>query len=213
MFLIVSGGYPPDADFLAHKARDARMIIAADRGARYCLEAGVTPHLLVGDMDSLSPHELHEISGTGIEVIRFSPEKDATDTHIALDEAIKRGANAIEIIAATGSRFDHALANVHLLYRAYLAGIPARIVDQCQEIVLLAGTESFEDREGATVSLLPLTAQVEEITLKGFSYELSGARMEIGNPYGVSNVITARKATVTIGKGILVAVLVTGEDS
>ncbi|MGC9324400.1 MAG: thiamine diphosphokinase [Desulfomonilia bacterium] len=213
MFLIVSGGNPPGIDLLHRKSREADVIIAADRGAHYCLEAGIYPHLLVGDMDSLSRHELKEIADRGIEIRSFPTAKDKTDTQIALEEAIRRHATSIEIVAATGGRFDHALANVHLLVRALQTGIPARIVDNRQEIFLLAGESVLEGKRGMTISLLPLTRTVKRVSLEGFAYELSDAEMHIGNPYGVSNIITSEKACVSIGEGIIVAVLMTEDVS
>jgi thiamine pyrophosphokinase len=207
MFLIVAGGDPPGRDLLAGLASQATMIIAADKGAQYCLEAGVTPHLVVGDLDSAPPAVLGKLADLGVEVKRFSTRKDFTDTHIALDEAIRRGAKLIEIVGAFGDRFDHALANVHLLRRALDVGVRARILSANQQIFLVDSQYTFKDTQGLTVSFLPLTEIVEGITLSGFAYDLTGASMEVGNPYGVSNVILKPHAQVTVDKGILVAVL------
>jgi thiamine pyrophosphokinase len=207
MFLIVAGGDPPGRDLLAGLASQATMIIGADKGAQYCLEAGVTPHLVVGDLDSAPPDLPGKLADLGVEVKRFSTRKDFTDTHIALDEAISRGAKLIEIVGAFGDRFDHMLANVHLLRRALDVGVRARILSANQQIFLVDSEYTFKDRQGLTVSFLPLTEIVEGITLSGFAYELTGASMEIGNPYGVSNVILKPHAQVMVDKGILVVVL------
>ncbi|HNU74801.1 MAG TPA: thiamine diphosphokinase, partial [Deltaproteobacteria bacterium] len=56
------------------------MIIAADRGAQYCLDAGVKPDLVVGDMDSISPDAFEEVKRSGIPLEKYSSEKDETDT-------------------------------------------------------------------------------------------------------------------------------------
>jgi thiamine pyrophosphokinase len=211
MFLIVAGGDPPGGNLLTKLAQQAGTIIAADKGAAYCLEAGVTPHLVVGDMDSAPAGLQERLQDLGVEVKRFSPHKDYTDTRIALDEAVSRGAKDVEIVGAMGGRFDHELANVHLLKRGLDAGLTIRIISEIQQIFLVDSEYTISDRKGWTASFLPVTETVEGITLKGFAYELEGASMEIGNPYGVSNVILGHEAGVVVKKGILLAVLTNDE--
>jgi thiamine pyrophosphokinase len=207
MFLIVAGGDPPGGNLLASLAGRAEKVIAADKGAAYCLESGVVPHLVVGDLDSLSPDILEKLHDLGVEIKQFSTAKDYTDTQLALDEAIAEGAREVEILGAMGGRFDHELANLHLLKKAQDAGINARITTDCQQIFLIRSHQVIKDRQGVTISLLPLTGRVEDITLTGFAFELQGAAMKIGDPYGISNIIRSSEARVSAGEGVLVAVL------
>jgi thiamine pyrophosphokinase len=207
MFLIVAGGEPPGSTLLRARAREAAMLIAADRGARYCLDAGVTPGLVVGDMDSLDHEMIERLAASGVEVKRFSADKDKTDTEIAFDEAVLRGAKRIEILGALGGRLDHALANIHLLYAALRRGIAARIVSETQQVFLVDSSAAFTESVGRTVSFLPLTERVEGITLEGFRYELANASMEMGKPCGVSNVVEGEEARLTLKSGILIALV------
>jgi thiamine pyrophosphokinase len=211
MFLIVAGGDPPGRNLLLSLAQQAKKVIAADKGAAYCLEAGITPHLVVGDMDSVPAHILKKLQDLGVEIKRFSAAKDSTDTQIALDEAISRGAEEVEIVGAMGGRFDHELANLHLLKRGLDVGIRTRITSGTQQIFLVDSEMTITGRQGSVASFLPMTETVKGITLAGFAYELEGAAMEIGNPYGVSNVILQQQARVYVEEGILVAVLTKGE--
>jgi len=207
MFLIVAGGNPPGRDLLTGLARQAVKVIAADEGASYCLESGITPDLVVGDLDSVSSSTLKNLQDLGITIKKYSTSKDYTDTQLALEEAISQGAQEVEIIGALGGRFDHEMANLHLLKKALDAGIKARITSKEQLIFLVESEYSFADRIGFTVSFLPLCERVEGITLAGFAYDLKDASMEIGDPYGMSNVIRTTPAVVSVKKGILVAVL------
>ncbi|HWR68363.1 MAG TPA: thiamine diphosphokinase [Desulfomonilia bacterium] len=210
MFLIVTAGEPPSKGLLSRKASQAECIIAADRGAEYCLDAGVIPHLVVGDMDSLDEGVLPRLDASGAVIKRFSTDKDQTDTEIALIEALQRGARVVEILGALGDRFDHALANVHLLRMALRHGIQARITSDTQQIFLVDAETRLERCRGCTVSFLPLTEKVQGITLRGFVYELDDACMEIGKPFGVSNRVKSAKAWVMVKEGVLLAVLATG---
>ena len=177
MFLIVTGGEPPSKSLIKDKASRAAWIIAADRGAGYCLDAGIVPHLVVGDRDSLEEGDLERIEASGIEYRWFSPDKDRTDTEIALREALHRGARHIEILGAVGDRFDHTLANVHLLNMAFRQGVPAIIITDSQQIFLVGSRATLEHSQGCTVSFLPLTETVRGIVLDGFAYELEDGVM------------------------------------
>ena len=207
MFLIVSGGDAPESVFLSARADSARIIIAADKGARYCLDAGVTPDIVVGDMDSVDAGVLEDLESRGVDIRRFSADKDYTDTQLALDAALKLGAKRIEFIAATGDRFDHGLANFQLLYHALRYGADAWIRTPAQRIFLVEGEHTIAGKKGSTVSVLPLTMKARGIYLHGFRYELDDASMEIGNPYGMSNIVTSEVATVKVGHGVLAVVI------
>jgi thiamine pyrophosphokinase len=207
MFLIVSGGDAPDPAFLRARAEKARMIIAADRGAQYCLDAGVKPDLVVGDMDSISPDAFEEVKRSGIPLEKYSSEKDETDTGLALDTAIRNGAGSVEMIACIGDRFDHGLANIHLLNAARLRGVDASILSPSYRIFLVDSGIEIEGVQGAVLSLLPLTTEVRGITLAGFKWPLKEAVMKVGDSYGISNRVTAQKARIHVREGVLVAVL------
>lgn len=208
MILIVSGGQPAPARLLEERARAAEMVIAADKGGEYCLEAGVIPDLVVGDMDSVNPELLDELCARGrTEVRRYPARKDETDTQIALEAAIAQRASSVEILCATGDRIDHTLANVHLLYRALRQGVNACLYAPTQCVLLVDSEWIVEHRAGALISLLPLTPVVEGLSVEGCAYPLTDARMELGDPYGVSNVIVADKARITVGYGVVIVIL------
>lgn len=183
------------------------MIIAADRGAGYCLRAGVKPDVVVGDMDSISPAARREAERSGIPFIQHSTEKDKTDTQLAMDIALNRGAGCIEMLACTGDRFDHSLANVHLLYAALKAGVDAEILAPSHRIFLVDSEAGIDGMNGAVLSLLPLSLEVRGVCLSGFQWPLKGAVMEVGNPYGISNRIVSEQARIRVREGVLVAVL------
>ncbi len=207
MFLIVSGGNAPDSLFLKARAAKARMVIAADRGAEYCLRAGIRPDLVVGDMDSLPLETFEEVKKAGIPFQRHDTSKDETDTRLALLAALEGGARSVEMVAATGDRIDHTLANIHLLYAALLRGVDACILAHDCRIFLVDSCSTISGNKGALVSLLPLTPKVGGISLSGFQWNIEEASMEIGNPYGISNRVCSDEARIQVGEGTLIAVI------
>lgn len=117
--LIITGGAIEEAfagDYLRKNKFD--YIIAADKGLVFCREMGIRPDLIVGDFDSADKGALEYYRKRFPErILRFRPEKDETDTEIALTKALENTEGSITILGATGTRLDHVLGNIQLLKR------------------------------------------------------------------------------------------------
>jgi thiamine pyrophosphokinase len=205
--LIVTGGERPEDEFLKEKAASSSVIIAADRGAEYCLRAGILPGMVVGDMDSLAVDIQNELITNNIEIRKFDCRKDMTDTQIAVDQAIEKGADEIEILAGIGSRFDHSLANVYLLYRAMSRGVKATIISRIHEIFLIEKQCMIKHKTGFIISFLPFGHSANGIKLEGFEYEVNNADMDMSFPFGISNTVRTDPAKVIVSEGILIAII------
>ena len=85
--LLVSGGTADRSfvtDFMTNRRYD--LILAVDGGLKLCHDAGILPTHLVGDFDTVETPLLEQYAALpGIQVIRHNPEKDATDTELAMD--------------------------------------------------------------------------------------------------------------------------------
>ena len=90
------------------------LVIAADGGLAHLKAQGAAPDLTVGDFDSLG----YVPDGN---VIRHPPEKDDTDTMLALRLGLERGYDTFVLYGCLGGRMDHAYAN----FQAVLAEDPA----------------------------------------------------------------------------------------
>lgn len=207
--LIVTGG-KISLDFALTFLQDNRFecVIAADKGLELLQKIGVEPDYIIGDFDSVSGEVL---AGYKTEsVVRLNPEKDFTDTEAAMRLAIEKGAASIALMGATGTRIDHMLANLNLLYLALEKRIPAYIIDANNRIRLidkgfvLDRNEAYSD----TVSLLPYTEEVKGITLTGFYYPLKNKTMSRYEELslGVSNKLTADKGIIEFESGILTVI-------
>src|SRR5680860_704700 len=69
---IIPGGDDPGATVLS-RARKADLVIAADSGLDHATRHGVTPDVLVGDMDSVDPASVRRFGG---DISIHSPDKD-----------------------------------------------------------------------------------------------------------------------------------------
>ncbi|MNI82713.1 Thiamine pyrophosphokinase [compost metagenome] len=110
------------------------------------------------------------------------------------------------MIGALGSRFDHTLANVHMLLRAMHHQISASIIDQNNYVTLTGSSCTVENRGFKYVSLLPLTPEVTGINLEGFMYPLEDATLKIGQSLGISNRLVASEGKVRIESGFLLII-------
>jgi thiamine pyrophosphokinase len=189
------------------------LIIAADGGGKHCLDLGIVPDLVVGDLDSLDPLIVAQFQAAGAEVIRYPERKDYTDLELALQYALERGAQEVVILAALGKRWDQTLANLLLPAAPGLNAIIIRLVDGPQEIQLLRpmGKTLLSGQPGDTISLIPLSGDACGITTQGLEYPLENGVLHFGSTRGVSNVLLGEMATISLTKGLLMCVTIHGK--
>jgi thiamine pyrophosphokinase len=191
----------------------AGFVVAADGGARHAPVFGLRLDRWVGDGDSIDDATLAELAAAGVGLRHAAPDKDESDTELALLEAIAEGAGEIIILGALGGvRIDHALANVGLLQHPDLRGRPVTLFDErATRISLLeAGGDgsgrAFEGRAGDLVSLLPLGGPAGGVTTDGLRYPLADEPLELGRSRGLSNVRSAPLARISLRSGRLLVI-------
>jgi thiamine pyrophosphokinase len=184
------------------------LLIAADGGVHHYAKLGITPHILIGDFDSLKPEEIEALQSAGVQINRYPADKDETDLELALLYAIHQGAGQIVVFGALGARWDMTLANLMLLANSAFKYTWLSLVDGNQEISLLRGGQSIHlhGKQGDTISLIPLSSEASGITTQYLEYPLLDGAITIGSPRGVSNVMLREKCQVTLGKGLLAVV-------
>lgn len=196
--IIIAGGDFDISTVSAEKLKsEAELIICADRGLKYAEKMGLKPDILIGDFDSY----LDEVSFDG-EIIRTVPEKDDTDTIMAVRLAISRGVRRIVLYGALGGRFDHSIANIQTLLFASEQGCEMTIADRSDIISLQdEGTAEYPCKEGYYFSVFALSESVFIEELSGVKYPLENYLMKQSFPIGVSNEITSEKAVLKIKTG------------
>ena len=205
--VIFANGEFPNPQNARDLLRSDDFIIAADGGTHHALAVGAIPHVVIGDLDSLSPDEQARVEAAGAQVIRFSPRKDETDLELALLHAVREGATEIVILAALGGRLDQTIANLLLLALPELSGLDVRIVEGQQTVFLIHDEALIEGRPGDTVSLIPLGGDAVGVTTEGLEWPLHEDTLRFGPARGVSNVLTAERARVRVRRGSLLCVV------
>lgn len=205
--LIVTGG-EADLDFCAEyvKKHSFDFFAAADRGLQFFYEAGIKPDLAVGDFDSTKGEALRYFrEQDGIEWASLVPEKDDTDTEAAVRLVIAKGYGQIHILGATGTRMDHALANIGLLGIGLKEGVQMLLADPHNRIRMIKEPLEIlkEEQFGDYVSLLPVTERVTGVTLFGMKYPLYEHTLTQFHSLGVSNEIAESRARIQLKSGTL----------
>lgn len=200
--LIVLGGDAPKKELLRTCAEEADLTIAADRGLEAFDAAGVEPNLLIGDMDSIEPDILARYEGK-LEERKLNCIKDDTDGVDALDVALKRGATDITFLGSVGREARSCRLPCHACLSSAHRRSQERILSEDAEIWRVDGESVLRGMKGETISLLPL-GEAEGVSIEGCFYPISDYTLTSDYPIGVSNVVTADEARVSVRKGDLI---------
>ena len=195
--------------------RDIGLVIAADGGARHAPALALRIDRWVGDGDSIAPADLARLEADGVPIERARPDKDESDTELAVRMAARGAPDGIVILGALGgARLDHAVANLGLPTLASVAGIPVVLLSDTARVGWILApmpdgrpaTWTLVGRPGGIVSLLPLGTGVEGATTHGLTYPLADEPLPAGTTRGLSNVIEAEGASVELRSGALLVI-------
>ncbi|MGX7198340.1 thiamine diphosphokinase [Enterococcus nangangensis] len=205
--VLVAGAHPKA--WPADLVQQADVLIGIDRGTWYLLQAGHLPDIAVGDFDSLSAEELASVKAKVAQVHQLVPEKDDTDTQIALKIAVENYPTAdFYLLGATGGRVDHFLANLFLPFEARFAPFTRQIhlLDQQNQIdFYLPGSYTVTKNPAYFyLAYVPLTP-VQQLKIWNSKYALPATDLPIPYAYA-SNEFIGSTANFSFASG-LVAVI------
>lgn len=214
--VIIANGDPPAQDEVARWLDGGATLVCADGGARTALALGLVPAYVIGDFDSLSEDNLHELARRGAQLHRHPARKDETDLELALlfTARLARDDERIEIVVlgARGGRLDHELANMLLLAMPALKCADVSIVHGQERVFLIDARDrpaqlTLRGSPGDTVSLLPFGGDAHGIRTTGLEYPLRDESLFVGPARGVSNVLLGETATIFLRQGMLLCVV------
>jgi thiamine pyrophosphokinase len=188
-------------------AKECDMLIAADGGAKYFVNTGLTPQVVIGDMDSVDSDMWKYNSG--IEYIRYPEAKDKSDTELAVEYALGRGCKQVILLAATGGRLDHTLGNV-----ALLASHPGQVAifDGTSTLVAVDKSEKciLHGNVGTRVSLVPYGDGSSRVRTNGLKYALRDECLNSAT-HGLSNELSRTETCICVSNGILLVYIENGD--
>lgn len=184
--LVFAGGEGPESEVLRRIAKGADLLVAADSGLVAAEEAGLFPHWVVGDMDSLKDDLLRLDKYPPDRVRRFPPDKDYTDTELALALLREKGCDEVWLAGGGGGRVDHLFAIRSLFEREdppdrwFPGDVEIRCLREGRTLEAVVQPESL-------VSVFPLGTEGWEAESSGLKWSLTGLAWRAGS-FGLSNV-------------------------
>ena len=193
------------------------LLIAADGAANILHQYKLTPHYIVGDLDSIKPTVLRYYKRRGVK-IKHLPSQETTDLEKSIRLALSLKMKHIRVIGYSGKRIDHTLNNFSILLRysfprrvRFSEGpasggrnthLDIRFLDDKFEIFCTNKSIEFPARKGDIVSLLGMP-NAEGITTYGLKYPLNNNTLEFGLREGVSNEAIASEVRINVSRGQL----------
>jgi thiamine pyrophosphokinase len=197
--VILTGGEILDINSFVKHEDD--FYICADIGMKNAKLLSITPHVAIGDFDSYQG----DIPESALE-ITHPPEKDKTDTELAVEYALEHNFGEIEIWGGTGGRLDHTIANIYLLLRIYESGAKGALRDGKNKAVIINENTSVAKGDEEYITVLPIFGKAEGVTLLGTKYPLINHTLSEGDIIGISNEIVCDRVDISIKSGWLLII-------
>ncbi|MCX6827430.1 MAG: thiamine diphosphokinase [candidate division Zixibacteria bacterium] len=210
--LLLNNRYPRKNNSYFLKKLKGATTVAVDGGVRFFIKNKIYPDIIIGDFDS-SP-ALSNKYLSHMEVISFPRIKDKTDSQLALEMALGRGATEIEILGGvSATEIDHTIGNIFLLElvnkfsRKNHRRISARILGPDYEITLLEnGSARFQGRRGEFVSIIPISETVR-VKYSGLDYPPPEGPLWFGESLPLRNQFTGGNCRIIARGKVIIAVI------
>ena len=202
-FSILVGGHLQATPRLLYQVAGSR-VVAADNGMAHAETLKLDVELWVGDFDSASPAMMARHPEVEREV--HPAAKDASDSELAVDAAIRRGANDILLVGGFGGRSDHALSHVMLAVKLARQGLTAMVTSGYEEAhPLIPGRHRLDLPVGSRLSIIALS-DLGALSLSGVQWPLDKRYVPFGSTLTLSNVVLGpAEVALESGNGVIVA--------
>jgi thiamine pyrophosphokinase len=206
VLLIFANGILDEVEWIRPYLTQATAVWAANGGSGHLYRLNHLPDRVIGDMDSLETAVRDWLIAADVSFDQHPIIKDETDLELALLLAASQFDEEIWLFGTLGGRLDQMLANIFLLTMPALAGRIVKVITPTEQAWLVRRQTEIVGRVGQTVSLIPLAGDVQVAKTAGLRWPLQDETLVFGQARGVSNRLTAEKATVTLASGLLLCV-------
>ena len=188
-FIILANGQYPSHPAALNKLHTAGTIICTDGSANKLLENGLTPNVIIGDMDSTT---VGQDSFKGL-YVKIS-DQDNTDLDKALEWCKVNSLSQLTVLGTSQLREDHTIGNLILLAN-YSEELDINFVTDYFTITCHHGKRSFTSFKQQLVSLLPVE-DIKSITTEGLEFPLIDELFPLSSR-GISNRATRHQFIIS----------------
>ena len=180
-------------------------IACADGGSRHARELGLSPDLIIGDMDSISGEDLEYFRACGTEIKRiFSQEEN--DLEKTLRHLIGRKHHRFLLIGSMGRREDHSLATLQIMKKYSRKAEILTITATSEIFILRNGSYRIRSSPGETISLFGFPT-AWDVRTEGLAFPLQGETLATGSR-GISNIVRFDEIEIAFRKGTILVIRV-----
>lgn len=169
--VILANGLFPVAQEGLDQLRTADLLICCDGAADKLIAKGMVPHLIVGDMDSVSDEVRQQYASIMIQ----SDDQENNDLTKAVHYCIEKEYPTVTILGATGLREDHTLGNISLMLE-YYPRVEVRIISDFGMFFLVQSGEQHPSYVGEKISLFSIDNKAR-VSSTGLKYPLNDLQL------------------------------------
>ena len=195
-YIILANGQYPSLPSALNKLHTAGTIICTDGSANKLLENGLTPNVIIGDMDSST---IDQGSFKGL-YVKISYQEN-TDLDKALEWCKLNNLSPLTVLGASQLREDHTIGNLILLAN-YSDELDINFVTDYFTITCHHGKRSFTSFKKQLVSILPVE-DIQSITTEGLEFPLIDEPFPLSSR-GISNRANGHQFIITSSRKIWV---------
>lgn len=169
--VIIADGDFPQHEIPLRYLRESEFIICCDGSARYLADAGMTPSVIVGDMDSLS----EELKERFADRLYVDSEQESNDLTKSVRWCLNAGYDDLVILGATGKREDHSVGNISLLAE-YIKIVNVKMITDTGIFIPFVKSCTVDSAPGQQVSVFSIDPSTR-ITSYGLLYPLKNRNL------------------------------------
>jgi len=177
--VLVANGQRPSHPKIIQIIKDAEKIICIDNGYSIVKDLNIIPSILIGDLDSVDLTNVDQ----SVEIIKHK-DQNLSDLEKALNYCIEKGISKIYLLASTGLRDDHNLANLILIID-FIEKINVIILSDEYEIEAVKGKKEYRSKKNTQISIISINED-NKITTGGLKYNLKDEVLK-SRSHGISN--------------------------
>lgn len=164
--VILANGLFPSSKRCLDLLENATRIICCDGAADKLTGYGITPEVIIGDLDSLS----RELKTKFASILIQDREQESNDLTKAVRYCQSRGYDSITVLGATGLREDHTLGNISLMLE-YYPDVSVEILSDYGRFNLVESGATIPTYPGEQLSIFSLDNRVK-VSANGLKYPL-----------------------------------------
>ena len=177
--VLVANGQRPSHPKIIQIIKDAEKIICIDNGYEIIKDLKIIPSVIIGDLDSVNLNEVDQ----SVEIIKRE-DQNLSDLEKALNYCIEKGFSKVYLLASTGLRDDHNLANLILIID-FIEKINVIILSDKYEIEAVKGKKQYKSKKNTQISIISIN-EGNKITTGGLKYNLKDEVLK-SRSHGISN--------------------------